>query len=330
MITSKPIDIIKAHWNTLNKFRFILILLLSVCSSCFSQKQVTIDRNKLAIDQHKKNVTKKQVQTKVKQQPTKKKVYNKKTNDTVQLELASYLKVNGSDSPELTKNVGSNLSYLELDIDTDGEVWDVSYIPRWCSVSSRTDNSLTMYISENNSNEERKDWFMISCDNKSVKIYLVQEGQRNNLTTSVNNITASVNNISVLHNNKLKNGSEGMIVSGSFDVTDCEGLTFYATVFIKNDKDNYLQASEKYPSFRAGSGHFTGIVETTNYVFTKSCKFRMEIPYDSFVLGPEWYNKLNLIVALYCPNNKKFITGSAKVIPFIATVKNNVIQTKDY
>lgn len=314
---------LKVRLSMLSKVIIVLITLSLFSVPVTAQKQVTIDRTKLAQDRNKKDRAKKLAVVKKKQEEsqTARRKSSNKAKTFEQPKYTSILRVDGIYSEEITKKVSSSPRYETFNVNTDGNNWNVTFLPPWCTLSSRTNNSFTLFINENANYESRKDWLLVKSDNKQVKVYIEQDAKPIN-------VSALINNAWIEHNIVI-NGTDHMVVSGSFNIINGNGLKFYAVAMIQNEYGSYLFASASYPAFKMSDGKFFAGAETKNSDNNSNIhNFRIFIPNDSFYPGYGKKHKLRLTVSLYCEKKGEFIPGVSRTIPFMAKRKKKGIQTK--
>lgn len=324
MTTRKHTDTLTAHSNMLNKLFLALFSLFLLCSPVMSQKQVTIDRTKLAQDRNRKEAARKQAEARKKeavQTEAKKQASRRRQKKKVERpQVATYLRVNNVYSDNVTKNVWYSYKYETFKVYTDGKAWNVSMLPFWCTVSDRTSSSFTLCINENYSYDSRRDWLLVSSDSKQVKVYITQDGKPIN-------VSASVNNVRLTHDMTIK-GKKSMLVSGNFNIVNGQGLTFYAVAMIKEESGNNIEGSNSYPTYRMQDGSYYATSDTfNNSNHTNNHSFSIVIPTDSFNPGYKKKNKLTVVVALYCIKKGEFISGTTYTVPFVAKRKKKGITT---
>lgn len=323
MTTRKLTFILTAHSNMRSKLLIPFFSLFLFCSPVLSQKQVTIDRTKLAQDRNRKKTASRQTEAR-KREVAKAKSKKTTTRRMRRMEcpqVASYLRIDNAYSDNVSKNIWYSSWYGTFNVKTDGKVWDVLMLPSWCKVTSRTSSSFTLAITENNSYDMRKDWFVVRSDSKRVKVNITQDGKPIN-------VSASVNNVRVTHN-LMVGGKKTMLVSGSFDVVNAQGLSFRAVAMIKDESGKYARGYLGNSWYRMKDGNFCAMSETfTNSSHTNTHSFNIAIPNDSFNPGYNKKNNLTLVVALYCIKKEDFVSGSFYSTPFVAKKKKKGVVTK--
>lgn len=322
MTIRKHIDTSTALSNMPSKLLIAFLSLFLICLPVMSQKQVTIDRTRLAQDRSRKEAAKKQTATRknetIKTKPRKhvSARYQKKKEERPQ--VATYLRVNNIYSDNVTEAVGHSLRHVIFDIYTDGKTWDVSSLPSWCTIFSRTPSSFTLRIYENPSYDPRQEWLTVRSDSKMVRICIAQEGKPINASGSIYNVR--------LMHNKMLNGKKCMALSGQFKVDNGEGLSFCAVAFISGKSGKYINGSPSYPAYRMDNGIFIATSNTSNGSGVRD--FRIFIPNDSFDPGNEKKHDLVVNVAVYCFKNGKYVSETVHSVPFVAKIKRQGIVTK--
>lgn len=324
MTTRKPTDILTANSNMLSKLLIPFFSLFLFCSPVLSQKQVTIDRTKLAQDRNRKKTAKKQTEAKrivTAQAGTRKQTTRRKKKRVEHPQQATYLRLDYIYSDKVDRNVGYSCKYETFNVNTDGKTWNVSMLPTWCTISSRTSSSFTLRINENNSYDPRKDWFVVGSDQKHVTVYITQDGKPIN-------VSASINNVRLTHGLTVR-GKKSMLVSGSFNVVNAQGLSFCAVAMIKDESGRYIDGSFNSTAYRMQNGNFYATSDPfTNDNYTNTQSFTIAIPNNSFIPGYKKKNKLTMVIALYCLKKGDFISGPIYTVPFVAKRKRRGIVTK--
>ena len=75
----------------------------------------------------------------------------------------------------LTVSLDEDGGYRSFSVNTDGDSYDVTLLPSWCSVTDKTKTAFTIKYEANNSGSKRKDWFKVSSGEKSVRIDVSQQ-----------------------------------------------------------------------------------------------------------------------------------------------------------
>lgn len=103
---------------------------------------------------------------------SKRKASNKRRHTAARKYSASYLTVNRQ-SLSLSSILAQNGGRLTFDVNTDGKKWVIISLPSWCKVIKYS-NCFMLEYGENSSRDERKDWFVVKCDSKEVRVNLSQ------------------------------------------------------------------------------------------------------------------------------------------------------------
>lgn len=317
--------------ENLNMRSRLLIAILSLfifSMPASSQKQVTIDRTRLAQDRSRKAAAKKQAERKKRQAEaealaeTKTQSVKRPVSKPVSPKVASYLRVNSNYSDNISTNVAHFSNTRIFSIDTDGKSWTISHLPVWCSILSRTTSTVSIYFGDNYSCDSRKDWFMVQSDNKYVRVNVNQEGKPYN-------VVASVGEVSIDHN-ILDSGSECMKVTGSFRIKNGEGLTFYAVAVMQDEYGNYVRADYNHPTYKMKDGTFYATNKTTTfYGDPQNHHFVIRIPNNAFFPGYKKKQKRKLAIVLYCDNKGEYVQGVSRTIPIVVTRKKGITRTKN-
>ena len=98
----------------------------------------------------------------------------------------SYLTIDNKTaiSTSFSYNGGSKMFYVE----TDGDSYTVDYLPSWCSVSNKTSTSFTLQCNQNTSASSRSEWFSVKSGDKTVRIDVSQDANRNLITGSIDQV----------------------------------------------------------------------------------------------------------------------------------------------
>ena len=116
----------------------------------------------------------------------KKLVYTKSFSIQRKNVAPSYLTVdnNTSASAFFSASGGTKTFY----VNTDGNSFQIDYLPDWCSVTSKGSTSFTIRCSPNSSSSPRNDWFRVKSGNLKVRIDISQRANSNNVTGSIQKI----------------------------------------------------------------------------------------------------------------------------------------------
>lgn len=308
---------LKVNLNMRNSLVMAFLALFCFCAPVSSQKQVRIDRTRLAQDRSAKRYAAKQKRN---AQASKKPV-PKRNEPKEQSKLASYLRVDGYYSNEVTKYVGNKLTILSFDVKTDGNSWTTKFLPSWCELYTKTANGFSIKINENNSFNSRNNWFNVVSDNKTVTIRIRQEARPFNVSASVYD--------AYIQHNTIQNGNDCMIVSGNFNISNGEDLKFYAVAAINNEYGESVSGTTVFPAYKRNDGKFYAVGETKKNYGSNLHSFNIVIPNAAFYPGYQKKNKLYLNIFLYCENKGEYIPNATYSIPFVAKKKKKGLVTKD-
>lgn len=299
----------------------LLIALLAfflICTPVLSQKQVTINRAKLAQDRNRKEKARKHA---VEQKRQVASMTGSKTQKrhVEQPKAASYLRVNGQYADVINKEVGHAYRFETFTINTDGSSWDILNLPLFCRIQNRTATSLTLQFNENSTYDARKDWFLVKSDNKSVKVNITQKGKPVK-------VVASITGAEIIHN-VLTNGEEGMLINGQLSVKEGSDLPLYAVVRIEDEFNRPVSATSKTYRLSDNDASFITYVATDSQ-YNSSQRFQIIIPNNSFYPGYKKKNELTLKFYLFCGKSNEYVSGVTYSVPFIAKKKKKGTKTE--
>lgn len=193
------------HLNTLSKLLWVFLLTILFCSPVSSQKQVSIDRVKLAQDKAKADAAKqkaeaakkKAAELKVasKKQTSPKKIASTKTKTSIvkkKTTSQSVVKRSLSNSSVTTLSVNNNYFDVSAEGSTNTVVvytnakWDFYENPAYWVHAIRDGNYINLKIDKNLSSYPRTDSFVIQAGGKKQKVSISQRG---NTTSTYLNIS---------------------------------------------------------------------------------------------------------------------------------------------
>lgn len=155
----------------------------------------------------------------------------------------------------------------QVNVFTDAENFTIptAYIPKWCVVKIY-EGYFTVSCRENDSFQERKDWFWVMAGEKDVKIYIHQSGSNNFKSTQ----TYSSDNINrTYHSNNINNKTYRR--KSSFNYPKNYEQWGISMGFIKGELMNGILAGIRFePLFKYGFGINTGL--NYEYYSTKFAK----------------------------------------------------------
>lgn len=198
---------------------------------------------------------------------------------------ATYLFVNQNIT--LGNVVGSEKHLETYSVKTDGANWNIRYLPPWCKIESKTNESITLSYDANTTHFERSDWFEVYSDTQTVRVSVTQNG-------IPIDITGGVRNINVQHN-----CGEGVIKDLVVDVDvslkGAKGLKCLCCMNVVDEYGHSIRTWNKMYS-RNGAVYTEGNLVPT---IDEEMKYKVQnvIPNNTFVL-PKKRCKLYLIITL--------------------------------
>ena len=75
----------------------------------------------------------------------------------------------------LTVSLDEDGGYRSFSVNTDGDSYDVTLLPSWCSVTDKTETAFTIKYEANNSGSSRSDWFRVVSGDQKVRIDVSQD-----------------------------------------------------------------------------------------------------------------------------------------------------------
>lgn len=187
-----------------------------------------------------------------------------------------------------TENVsfGKDGGRRTITVSTNGE-WRIGVGTASWAHTSISGNTITLRVDENNSGDERTDYFTVVAGDKDVRIDISQEGGP----------SAEINRIRQKHN--VINGySKGMQIEVEFDVSNMKGKRVTATAL-------FYYGDNTTPLNSAWGGQVSisksDTAPYTNTTFTMN----LFIPYQNLNMAPGWSGNLSFDIVIKDSNGKK-------------------------
>ena len=187
-----------------------------------------------------------------------------------------------------TENVsfGKDGGRRTIIVSTNGE-WRIGVGTASWAHTSISSNTITLRVDENNSGDERTDYFTVVAGNKEVRIDISQEGGP----------SAEINRIRQKHN--VINGySKGLQIEVEFDVSNMKGKRVTATAL-------FYYGDNTTPLNSAWGGQVSisksDTAPYTNTTFTMN----LFIPYQNLNMAPGWSGNLSFDIVIKDSNGKK-------------------------
>lgn len=187
-----------------------------------------------------------------------------------------------------TENVsfGKDGGRRTITVSTNGE-WRIGVGTASWAHTSISSNTITLRVDENNSGDERTDYFTVVAGDKEVRIDISQEGGP----------SAEINRIRQKHN--VINGySKGLQIEVEFDVSNMKGKRVTATAL-------FYYGDNTTPLNSAWGGQVSisksDTAPYTNTTFTMN----LFIPYQNLNMAPGWSGNLSFDIVIKDSNGKK-------------------------
>lgn len=193
----------------------------------------------------------------------------------------------------LTVSLDEDGGYRSFTVSTDGDSYDVTLLPSWCSVTNKTATAFTIKYSANNTGSPRSDWFRVVSGDQTVRVDVSQDAS---------GPSAEIENIWVDHN-FYRDNVKGMLIHVHFSVYDMKGREDQVTVYFYND-------SSGEPLRDLNDSHCTGNGEVATYEYytplydgSEYSDFTIFMPYSEFHLYSGEYD-LKFYVVIWGGDSK--------------------------
>lgn len=180
----------------------------------------------------------------------------------------------------LTVSLDEDGGYRSFSVNTDGDSYDVTLLPSWCSVTDKTETAFTIKYEANNSGSKRKDWFKVSSGEKSVRIDVSQQSS---------GPSAEIEKVWVDHNYYYDN-RKGMMIHVHMSVYDMKGLSGRVSAYFYYGGDSETALVDYNQSYRTEDGKVSvGDDYTATYEASEWKDFWIFMPYDELHLSKGHY-----------------------------------------
>ena len=208
----------------------------------------------------------------------------------------SYLSVNGETS--LNVRVPHYSSSKTFQVGTDWSSFEVSGLPSWAKLSSKTASSFTLRIEANNSVSVRSSTFRVRAGNKSVRIYLLQDEDKYA-------VSGEIEKSWVVYGATRGMGmymTQGIEVHVAFNVNNLLDKKCQAAVYFEFSNGQVL--NDLNGQYRASNGQVAAYENfRPPYTGTTYNDFTLYIPYYELHLAPGQHD-LRYIVQIFGPDGK--------------------------
>ena len=254
---------------------------------------------------------------------SKRKASNKRRHTAARKYSASYLTVNRQ-SLSLSSILAQNGGRLTFDVNTDGKKWVIISLPSWCKVIKYS-NCFMLEYGENSSRDERKDWFVVKCDSKEVRVNLSQPAMPYEFAANIYVAYIKHN----VYSSSL--GCLCMEIHATVTITGAVGEPCSVDAYIVDKKGLYVTAKTGYSSYMLSSSN--SIVCSSAKVIPSTNKTQS---YDVVCLLPN--NALDLrkkknelcCKVMFWHYGKGYLTDVTYPIYFKAKSKHGTVTTEGY
>lgn len=180
---------------------------------------------------------------------------------------ATYLKVDGktSVSSVYSPDGGSETYYVS----TDGPSYDVTLLPGWCQLTSKTESSFTIQWSANNTGNSRSDWFRVESGSCQVRVDVSQAAK---------GPSAEISKVWVDHN-YFYGGMKGMMIHVKFSTYNMKGKSGNCNAYFYFSDGTVLKDFNQ--SYRSVDGQVSvGESFVPSYDSSEFSDFKLFLPYS--------------------------------------------------
>ena len=180
----------------------------------------------------------------------------------------------------LTVSLDEDGGYRSFSVNTDGDSYDVTLLPSWCSVTDKTETAFTIKYEANNSGSSRSDWFRVDSGDQKVRIDVSQDAS---------GPSAEIENLWVDHNYYYDN-RKGMMIHVHMSVYDMKGLSGRVSAYFYYGGDSETALVDYNQSYRTEDGKVSvGDNYTATYEASEWKDFWIFMPYDELHLSKGHY-----------------------------------------
>lgn len=190
---------------------------------------------------------------------------------------ATYLQVDSKTAVSSTyaASGGSETYYVS----TDGPSYEVRLLPRWCSVTNKTESSFTIRWETNTGANARSDWFQVESGSKKVRVSVSQEAQ---------GPSAEIERVWVDHN-YFFGGVKGMLIHVKFSTHRMLRKSGNCNAYFHFENGTALKDYNR--QYRATDGQVSvGDTFTPSYEDAVFNDFKLFLPYPELHLSMGFYN----------------------------------------
>lgn len=180
---------------------------------------------------------------------------------------ATYLKVDGKTSVSSVYSPdGGSETYS---VSTDGPSYEVTLLPSWCKVTSKTESSFTVRWTANDSGSPRSDWFRVESGSHQVRVDVSQAAK---------GPSAEISKVWVDHN-YFYGGMKGMMIHVKFSTYNMRGKSGSCNAYFYFSDGTVLKDFNQ--SYRSVDGQVSvGDSFTPSYDSSEFGDFKLFLPYS--------------------------------------------------
>ncbi len=230
---------------------------------------------------------------------------------------ATFLTVDHLTAP--SKTLESNGGTISFDVNTDGEKWTVTGLPKWCWVSTKYPNRFVVTYHANPTHDDRSDWFYVKSDNKCVRVNVLQQA-------APLNVQAKVSSVYLTHN--VKAGPKMLKIDANVTISGAAGQKCWVEANILDEYGQYVKAENGYKNFTSPNGNVcSGYVVIPQTDQPETFHVVNYIPNNAMKLAKK-NNKLRCYIVVYCARTDEICANYT--LYFRATRKRGAVKTKAY
>lgn len=195
----------------------------------------------------------------------------------------------------LTVSLDEDGGYRSFTVSTDGDSYDVTLLPSWCSVTDKTATAFTIKYSANNTGSSRSDWFRVVSGEQTVRVDVSQDAF---------GPSAEIENIWVDHNYYYGN-RKGMMIHVHMSVYDMKGRSGRVSAYFYYGGSSETALVDYNQSHRTDNGKVSvGDDYTATYDASEWKDFWLFMPYDELHMS-SGKSDLKFFVIIWGDKNQK-------------------------
>lgn len=314
--------------------RNVLYLILFFClfphyanAQAKPKRDISKDKSVIVAKKQKKTTKKRQLLQREKEniinRNTKQDIVNRKTkSSSFDAQTTSFLTVD-KENISLSRILKPNKSEISFDVNTDRKNWFIKDLPSWCRVRKHLDFFILEYEA-NPLPDERRDKFVVKCNNNEVTVNLIQPGRPLN-------IRANISTCYLEHNFHHPTLGLCLKIKATVTITGAAGEKCSIDAYFIDETGRHVTASSGFTKYTLDTDSSTICIRTTVTPLTDTTHFYNVICYLPNNALNLHKKKSNLCCKLMLWNDKKGYLPDVKfTIDFKAKSKQGVVMTKSY